>query len=111
MNDRIRLELGQIIAIERDVQFADRNGNALDGEDIFCQTLCERQTAAFHAEQDDVLRAVIMFNDLMGDAFEGAAHILRCHEFCFYDHRDSSMFLHDSDIRAAPHMRSAFCFV
>ena len=39
MNDRIRLNFGQIVAIERNIQFADRNRDALNGENIFGKAL------------------------------------------------------------------------
>ena len=65
MNDRIRLNFGQIVAIERNIQFADRNRDALNGENIFGKALRERQSAAFHTEQDKIICAVVTFNDLM----------------------------------------------
>ena len=65
MNDRIRLNFGQIVAIERNIQFADRNRDALNGENIFGKALRERQSAAFHTEQDKIICTVVTFNDLM----------------------------------------------
>src|SRR5438105_7292222 len=53
-----------VVAVQRDVELADRNLNALDLLDQRAQTLGKRRAAAQYSDQADILRAVVLLEYL-----------------------------------------------
>lgn len=73
MDDWLIREGREIIAVERDVEDADRWLLALDMLDIGSDALRNRHAARADAHNDDVVHALVALDNLMRDAREGAA--------------------------------------
>ena len=88
---RVR-DRGQIIAVERDVQLADRQLHAVDLLNVFCKAAGQRHTARADADQAQVVRAVVFLEDLMRDAHERTVDGGFVHDLCleFQLHSDPS---------------------
>ena len=76
MDDWLIGERREVIAVERDVEDADRRLLALDMFDIGSDTLRNRHAARADAHDDDVVHALVALDNLMRDAREGAADSL-----------------------------------
>jgi hypothetical protein len=62
----------QVIAVQRDVQRADRDVVAFEGLDPGGQPVCQRHAPGGDAEQHDVVRALGLLQDLVGDSIHDA---------------------------------------
>ena len=75
----------EVVAVERDVQRAVRERDAGELVDLLRQPGGQRDAAGRDAEQDDAGRVGTiqsgLFDDLMGDAGNGAADVGRGHQF------------------------------
>ena len=80
----------EIVPIKRDIQFSDRDGNALDLLNIFGQPLGERNAAGLDADETEVFGAVILLNDLVGDAHKRPLHGGLVHDLRFEGHCHTS---------------------
>ena len=58
----------EVVAIEADVELAERHLRALDGLDLLGQALGEQVAARHDADERDVARALVGLEDLMRDA-------------------------------------------
>ena len=65
----------EVVAVEADVEDAGVDGVVLDGADDFGDALGEGNAAALDADEAEVGGAVIAFDDLMGEADEGAVDL------------------------------------
>ena len=74
---------GQIVAIELDVEHAGIDRALLDAGDQFAQPLGQRNSAALDADQRQVLAAVALFNDLVGQAHQSALDLRGGHQPAF----------------------------
>mgnify|MGYP000370441348 CR=1 FL=1 len=72
MDDWLIREGREVIAVERDVEDADRRLLALDMFDIGSDALRNRHAARADAHNDDVVHALVALDNLMRDAREGA---------------------------------------
>ena len=84
VDDGLIGERGEIIAVERDVEDADRRFLALDSLDFFRDALGDGDAARADADEDDVVHAFVLFENLVGDAREGAADGALVHEDGFF---------------------------
>ena len=62
----------QVVAVERDVDDADGDGDALDLAQERGEAAGDVVAAAAQADEDDVGQALVLLEDLVGDAHEGA---------------------------------------
>src|SRR5262245_21131030 len=74
----------QIIAVERCSDHAQRDSLSLDGADFLRQPPCEMNPTRSDADKHQILTALIVFQNLMGDARQGPVdrhliHHLRFH--------------------------------
>ena len=69
-----------VVAVERDVQDAHGDLHAFDALDLAGQAAGQVVAAVGDADQHDALDAAIAFDDLVGDAGEGAADVVRLHD-------------------------------
>ena len=56
----------------------------LDGADDLRQPLGQRHAAAFDADQPDILAAVILFDDFVGEPDERPLDLRSGHQFAFF---------------------------
>lgn len=75
-----------IIAVQRDVQFPDRQIDPLKIFDPLGNALGQVYAARFDAHQNEVLSAIVFFQYLMRDAGQRAFHRLGIHDFDFFCH-------------------------
>src|SRR5262249_50688115 len=68
LQDRLRGDLGEVIAVERDVECADRNFYAVDATHGLCDALGKGNATAADADQCKVFGAAAFFYDFMGHA-------------------------------------------
>ncbi len=89
MSDDCRTACGrhlrEIVAIECDVQRADRNIHAVDAAHGASNALGQRNAAAADADQRQAARAAAFFDDLVGEALQGAVDFGRGHQLRFFD--------------------------
>ena len=69
----------EIVAIERNVQGADRHGGFFDASQNLCQPLRQRHTAPHDADQSKVGDAIVLFDNLMRQPDQGALDF-RCRQ-------------------------------
>ena len=83
----------QIVTVERDVQLTDRQLHTVDARNVPGQPARQRHAARVDADQAQVVRAVVLFEDLMRDAHERAVDGGRIHDLClaFELHSDASV--------------------
>ena len=83
----------QIVAVERDVKLTDRQTHAVDARNVPGQPARQRHTARVDADQAQVVRTVVLFEDLMRDAHERAVDGSRVHDLrlAFELHCDASV--------------------
>ena len=79
-----RVDLGaeirrEIIAVQADVQPAERNVHPLDRLDALREPLREQVAARDDADKGEVASPLVGLEDLMGDAREGSVDLLRVH--------------------------------
>ena len=68
----------QVVAVHRDVQRADGHvGAGLDAADPLGDALRQRDTAAGDAEQDQIVGALLPFEDLVGDPGQRTSDVVR----------------------------------
>ncbi len=67
----------QVVAVEADVERADRNLGALDLEDLRGEYLGERRPSGHDADEREVLRALVGLEDLVRDPGDGSRDRLR----------------------------------
>ena len=61
----------QVVAVERDVERADRQRGAVDLGDLRGQAVREADAAGAQADERQILGAAVLLEDLVGDAGEG----------------------------------------
>src|SRR5271170_4437105 len=66
VHDRVRTDGGKIVAIQSDVNRANRDFHAGEIFDGFRQALGERNAAAADSDQREVIGAATFFHDFMG---------------------------------------------
>ena len=71
---------GHVISIEADVELAHRRADTLDGLDLRREEICDVGTAADDTHDREVLRPLIVLDDLMRDAGKGSAHRRSVHD-------------------------------
>ena len=76
----------QIVAVETDVDTADGDVGLFDAADVITDAFGNRAAAAADAHQHYVLRALVLFHDLMGDTHQGAVQRRLVHELGFLSH-------------------------
>ena len=91
LDNGLRGDGGKIVAIESDVESADRDFRFGGGANGFRKALGERDAAAANADEREILCAAGFFDDFMRQTFEGAANFVRGHELALLDdaHRTS----------------------
>jgi len=72
--------MGKVVAVEADVERANRNLRGLEAGDGRRDAPSQRHAAALDAHQDEVLGTVRFFDYFVGDADDGATHVVRGHE-------------------------------
>ena len=80
MDNRLIRKGGKVIAVERNVENADRRLLSLDMLDIRRDALGDRNTARADADDDDVIDALVAFYDFVRDTRECAADALGVHD-------------------------------
>ena len=86
MQFRRRLNLFQIVAVERDVEGAERNGSAFDDFNVCGNALCKRNPAALDADQADIAGAVVALDNLVGHPHQRPANFITGHQIGFSSH-------------------------
>ena len=71
---------GQVVAVELDVEHAGIDRALLDAGDQLAQPLGQRNAAALDADQRQVFAAVALFNNLVGQAHQGALDLRGGHQ-------------------------------
>ena len=71
----------EIVPVQRDVEFPDRDERPLDRAKFLADAPCDRNSPRFDADKHDVPDAVVFFDDLMRQAAEGVFHPVRIHQF------------------------------
>ena len=84
----------EIVPIKRDIQFSDRDADALDFFNIFRQTLGERDAAGLDADETEIFGAVILLNDLVGNTHKRPLHGGFVHDLRFEVHSVPHPFRH-----------------
>ena len=80
--DAAALDLGdfadarQVVAVQRDIQLADRNLRPFDRLNMLCQSPGKRHAAGADTDQTDILQSVILFDNLMCDALERSVDVI-----------------------------------
>jgi hypothetical protein len=64
-----------VVAVERHVERTQRRFDRLEGRDRGCEPPRQRDPAGVEADEDDVVGAVIAFDDLVRDARQRAAKV------------------------------------
>ena len=68
-----RCEVGQVIvAVEADVEASQRDAHPLDTLDLVHEFLCEQIAAGHDTHKREVLNALVLLDDLVRDAGDGA---------------------------------------
>ena len=75
-----RLSCGNVVSVERDVQRADRHLDLLYFADLFREPLRQGNALPPDADYRQFLRALVLFDDLMGDAGQSAPYLIRIHD-------------------------------
>lgn len=75
---------GQIVAIEIDVEDADRNFAVFETLDFGGETLRERNTAALNADKSKTVEVGCFFEDFVGETDEGPVDFGSAHELSFF---------------------------
>ena len=76
----------EIVPIKRDIQFSDRDADALDLFNVSRQPLGERDAAGLDTDEAEVFGAVVLFDDLVGNAHERPLHGGLVHDLGFKVH-------------------------
>jgi hypothetical protein len=76
-DDRLGPDLGKVVAVERDVEAALRHGLRLELRDLRGDALGQRHAAAAHADEHEVVGALVALDDLVRDARDDAAESFR----------------------------------
>ena len=74
---RLDPALREVVAVERDVERADRRPGALDRLDLVGDAACKDGPAALDADEDEAARALVRLHDLVRDPPHGAADAVR----------------------------------
>lgn len=75
----------EIVAIESDIESADGHVDAIDAAHGLGDALGERHAAAADADEGEMLRASAFFDNLMGQAAQGAVDLRGGHQLGFFD--------------------------
>ena len=75
-----RPALGQVVAIQPDIERADRDFLALELADGAGDALGEGHTARAHADDHQILRPPVVLDDLVADPGDGAPNVRRRHD-------------------------------
>jgi hypothetical protein len=76
LDHRLRRDGGQVVAVERDVEDADRRRLALHRRDVLGELLGDRHTAGADADQHEVRDPAVALEDLAGHPAHHARHLL-----------------------------------
>lgn len=81
----LRLQSGEVVAIESDVENAESGFATFGFFDCLSEALSDGHAAGSDADQNDIVDAAIAFDDLMSDALNGAAHVVGLHYGNFFN--------------------------
>ena len=85
LQNGLRGDLGQIIAIEGDVEGADGNIDAINATHGPCNALREGHAAATDSDEGEISSASAFFDNLVSKALQRAVNLRSRHELSFFD--------------------------
>ena len=80
LDDRLLGDQREVVAVERDVERADREADALMLRDRVGEPMGERDAAALDADEREALGAGVLLDDLVADADGRAPNLLGGHD-------------------------------
>ena len=89
-DDRIFIDLGQVVPIKRDVKLPDRDRRSFKRLNQSGQPLCERYPPCFNADQANIGDPVILLDDLVSKSDERSLHVLLSHDLSLEFHASPS---------------------
>ena len=85
LQHRLRSDFGKIVAIQRDVQRADRHFHAVDAAHGLRDALRQRHAAPANSDQRQVLGAAAFFHDFVRQPLQRAVDFRSGHQLRFFD--------------------------
>ncbi len=85
LKDRLRRDFGEIVAVQRDIESADGDVNAVDAAHGVGDAFGERNAAAADADEREMARAAAFLDDLVSEALQGAVDLGGGHQLGFFD--------------------------
>ena len=79
-NHRANAGRGEIVAVKLDIEHARVHGPLFDAGDQLAQPFRQRNAAALDPHQGQILAAVALFHDLVGQAHQGALNLRGRHQ-------------------------------
>src|SRR5215471_12032437 len=89
----LRGHLGQVVAVESDVERADRDLDTVNAAHGAGNALCERHAATADADQGQAAGAATFFDDLVRQALQGAVDFGSRHQLRFFNDSHSRVML------------------
>ena len=81
LDDRLRRDGGEVVAIEGDVEDAERHRRPFHRADLFRHPLADRNAAAADADDDQIVDSTVLFDDFDGHTPDRAVHARGVEEF------------------------------
>jgi predicted AlkP superfamily pyrophosphatase or phosphodiesterase len=85
LQNGLRRNFGQVVAIEGDVEGTDGHFDAIDTAHGLRDAFGQRYTAATDADEREIFGAATFFDDLMSEALKGAIDFRSGHKLTFFD--------------------------
>src|SRR5258706_1167444 len=84
LQDGLRGDFREIVAIQRDVQRSHRDIHAVDASHGLRNPVGQRNAPAAHSNQSQIRRATAFFHDFMGQTLHGTGDFRRRHQLRFF---------------------------
>ena len=84
LHDRLGADGREVVAVERDIESADRNFDVREAANLLGQTLGKRNAAPANADQSQVFRPAALFDDFVRQSAERPANFFRREELSFF---------------------------
>ena len=85
LQDCLRRDFGEVVAVEGDVERADRDIDAINATHGPCDAFCEGHTTAANADERKVAGAATFFDDLMRKTLKGTVNFGSGHQLILFD--------------------------
>ena len=83
VDDGLRLRGRPVISVEGEIKGADGDFSLLEKLDVAGEAMGEGNAASAHTDEDEGIGGLVLLDDFMGNAGEGAADVIRAHDDFF----------------------------